>query len=157
MRQFSILQNKKQRIRVVRIITVIFFFSLLFGCRISSTSIIVIGNVRPPISPSEVKIYIDAPTQYETIGIVDASCNVGFSRQSTQDKIINELKSRAAKVGANGILLITTGTQTNNGMLLTTKGTQSNGTTEYYSNGIFNGVTSDKIIAQGKAIYVIRE
>jgi len=155
MGQFSILQKKKQRIRVVRIITVIFFFTVLFGC--SSTSIIITGNVRPPISPSEVKIYIDAPTQYETIGIVDASRDVGYSRQSTQDKVINELKSRAAKVGANGILLTTTGTQSSNGMLLTTTGTQSNGSTEFYSNGILNGGTSEKIIAQGKAIYVIQE
>ena len=68
-----------------------------------------------------------------------------FSRQSAQDKAMNELKLRATKVGANGVLLTNTGSQ-------------SVGTAGYYSNGIFyGGGSSDKILAQGKAIYVIKE
>lgn len=58
---------------------------------------------------------------------------------------MNELKLRATKVGANGVLLTNTGSQ-------------SVGTAGYYSNGIFyGGGSSDKILAQGKAIYVIKE
>ncbi len=102
------------------------------------------GTKRPAINPSEVKIYIDPPTQYEIIGIVEASSDVEFSRQSAQDRVMNELKSRAAKVGANGVLLTNTGNQ-------------SSGMTGFYSNGIFYGGTSDKIVAQGKAVYVIQE
>ena len=142
MRPFSNLQERKQRIRVLKSITLIFFSVVLFGC--ASGSSIITGNVKPAINPSEVKVYIDAPTQYETIGIVEASGEVMLSRQSTQYKVIDQLKSRAAKMGANGVLLTTTGSQ-------------SSGTTGYFSNGIFYGGTSDKIIAQGRAIYVIQE
>ena len=142
MKQFSNLQERKQKIRVLKTVTLILFCTVLFSC--ASSSSIITGNVRPAIKPSEVKIYLDSPAQYETIGVVEASGEIGFSRQSAQDKVINQLKSRAAKVGANGVLLTTTGSQ-------------SNGTTGFYSNGIFYGGASDKIIAQGRAIYVIQE
>jgi hypothetical protein len=142
--QVSNLQKSKQRIRFLEAITVIFFFIVLLGC--ASGSSIIAGNVRPAISSNEVQIYVEPPAQYETIGIVEATGNVGFSRQSTQNKVIGQLKSRAAKMGANGVLLI-----------LTNTGSQSSGTTGFYSNGIFYGGASDKIIAQGRAIYIIQE
>lgn len=140
MRQFSELQAKKQ-IKIVA--TTIFLSVILFGCATGSS--IITGMKRPAINPSEVRIYIDPPTQFETIGIVEAASEVGFSRQAAQDQAMNELKKRAAKVGANGVLLTNTGSQTS-------------GTTGVYSNGIFyGGGSSSKIIAQGRAIYVIQE
>ena len=143
MRQISNLQERKQKILVFKTITVILLFTVLFGC--ASGSQIITGNTRTAISPSEVKIYLDPPTQYETIGIIESSSDVMFSRQSTQDKVINQLKSRAAKIGANGVLLSATNSQ-------------STGTVGFYSNGIFyGGNNGDKIIAQGRAIYVIQE
>jgi len=143
MRQFSSLQVKRQSIRVFNTITVILFFTVLFGCATGSS--IITGTKRPAINPSEVKIYLDPPTQYENIGIIEVSSEVLFSRQAAQDKAMDELKSRAAKVGANGVLLTNTGSQ-------------SVGTAGYYSNGIFyGGGSSDKILAQGRAIYVIKE
>jgi len=142
MRQLSNLQAKRQNVRVFNTIIAILFIAVLVGCATGSS--IITGTKRPAISPSEVKIYIDPPTQYETIGIVEASSDVEFSRQSAQDRVINELKSRAAKVGANGVLLTNTGSQ-------------SSGMTGFYSNGIFFGGASNKIVGQGRAIYVIQE
>jgi hypothetical protein len=114
----------------------------LIGC--ATGSIIISGNTRTAIDPSEVKIYLEPPTQYETIGIVEASSDVELSRQVAQDRVINKLKSKSAKVGANGLLLVATGSQ-------------SSGTAGYISNGIFFASTIDKITAQGKAIYVTKE
>ena len=131
-----------QGIRVVEVITFVFTFTILFGC--VTGSVIVTGDKKPAINPTVVKIYIDSPVQYETIGIIEASAEVGFSTQKAQDKVINKLKSQAAAIGANGVLLITSGTQ-------------SNGMAGFYSNGIFYAATSDNIVAQGKAIYVIQE
>ncbi|OJX91892.1 MAG: hypothetical protein BGP01_07350 [Paludibacter sp. 47-17] len=103
------------------------------------------GTKRSAISPNEVKIYLDPPTEYESIGIIEVSSDVVLSRQAAQDKAMDALKSRAAKVGANGVLLTNTGSQ-------------SVGTVGYYSNGIFyGGDSSDKILAQGRAIYVIQK
>ena len=132
MRQFINLQERKLRIQVLKLITAIFFFAVMYSC--ATGSIIVTGDKRAAINPTEVTIYIDPPAQYETIGIVEASCGEGFSRQSSQDKVINELKSQAAKIGANGVILSNTGSQSN--------GTKSGGT---------------QMIAQGRAIYVIQK
>jgi hypothetical protein len=45
--------------------------AVLYGC--ASGSAIVTGKTRPAINHSGVRIYLDPPSQYETIGIVEAS------------------------------------------------------------------------------------
>lgn len=67
--------------------------------------------MRPAIDPTEVKIYLNPPSQYETIGRVEASAYVSvwpFSQQAAQNRIIEKLKKQAAKVGANGVVLLDT-------------------------------------------------
>ena len=140
MRQFNFFPAKN--IRVFNTITVFMALVFLFGCA-TGTSIIT-GTKRPAINPSEVTIYLDPPAEYENIGIIEVSSEVGFSRQKAQDRAMEALKSRAAKVGANGVLLTDTGSQ-------------SVGTAGYYSNGIYYGGSTVKILAQGRAIYVIQE
>lgn len=128
--------------RFFRIITIIFWLVVLAGC--ATGSVIITGNVRSAIDPLEVKIYLELPSQYETIGIVEASSDVEFSSQAAQDRVINELKNQAAKIGANGVLLINVGNQ-------------SGGTTGFYSGGVFYASSSETKTAHGQAIYVIQE
>ena len=52
---------------------------LLAGC--ASGSSIVVGEVRDPIGPNEVKLYLEAPANYEVIGIVNASSGAGWTEQ----------------------------------------------------------------------------
>jgi uncharacterized protein YbjQ (UPF0145 family) len=115
---------------------------ILIGCATGST--VITGEVRPAIDVTEVKIYLDPPSQYETIGLIEASSDVEMTRQAAQDRVINELKARAAKIGANGVLLINSGSTTSV-------------VTGVYSNGFFYSGTSDTITGQGRAIYVIKE
>lgn len=89
------------------------------------------------------EIYLEAPAKYETIGLVEASSDIELSAQAAQDRVVAELKSQAAQVGANGILLITAGSQTGS-------------TTGYISNGVLITSTSKTKTAQAKAIYVIK-
>ena len=141
------LQEKKQKMRVFKIITVFSLFTILFGCVSTQSSIIISGNLRPETSPDRVRIYIDPPARYETIGIVNATSEIGIERQAmqaAQDRTINELIKRAAKMGANGIILSNTKNE-------------SGETIGFYSNGFFYAGSSEKITAQGRAIYVIRE
>ncbi len=128
--------------RVFKIIALILLVGSLIGC--ATGSVIITGKTRTAISPSEVKIYLDPPSQFETLAIIEASSDVEFSRQLAQDRVIDKLKSQAAKIGANGILLVTTGTQ-------------PSGATGFYGNGFVYSNTGDKITAQGKAIYVTQE
>lgn len=114
--------------RIFKIIITLSFLSVLVGCATGSS--IVTGKVKPAISPGEVKLYLDPPLRYDTIGIVEASSDVEFSTQAAQDRVINELKVQAAKIGANGVLLINTG---------------------------FYGGPDETKTAKGKAISVIQE
>ena len=116
--------------------------SIILSCASGST--IITGNVREAIDPNDVKIYLDPPKRFETIGIVEATSDVEFSRQSAQDRVISELKKQAAKIGANGVLLTDTGSQTG----------QSVG---MYFYGFIYSSRTDTIIGQGRAIYVFEE
>jgi len=112
------------------------------GCATGST--IITGEVKPEIDPNEVKIYLDPPSKYETIGLIEASSDVEMTRQAAQDRVINELKRRAAKIGANGVILINSGSTTSSSVGV-------------YSNGFLYSSKNDTITGQGKAIYVIEE
>jgi hypothetical protein len=113
----------------------------LFNC--VGGSAVITGNVRPAIDPSEVKIYLEPPSQYEIIGIVEASSDVEFSSQAAQDRVMTELKKQAAKIGANGVLLINVGNQ-------------AGGMTGFYSGGVFYAGSSETKTAHGQAIYIIQ-
>ena len=87
--------------------------SLIIGC--VPVSHIVVGETREPIHPSNVKIYLDYPEEYEKIALIDAGSNFAFKDpvilfdwQSKMDKATERLKIEAAKLGANGILIINT-------------------------------------------------
>jgi len=78
---------------------------LLLGC--STSSHVMIGTARPPISPESVRIYVQPPPQYEEIATLDATSQGSFAVTSQQnmDKAVSRLKEEAAKLGANGVLL----------------------------------------------------
>lgn len=108
------------------------------GC--STGSHIIVGEVKPSLDPKIVKLYLAPPSEYEVIGIVEASSDVEFSTQAAQDRAIEELKKQAAKIGANGVLLQSTGNQTS--------------TSGYYSAGVYYPIDTETKTATGKAIFV---
>ena len=92
------------------VILIVMFF---IGC--VPVSHIIVGDTREPIHPSNVEIYLDYPEQYEKIALIDAGSNFAFKDpailfdwQSKMDKATERLKIEAAKLGANGILIINT-------------------------------------------------
>ena len=103
----------------------------LVGCATGSS--IVTEDVRPAIDTNEVKLYLEPPLEYETIGLVEASSEVELSTQAAQDRAIGELKAQAARLGANGVLLGNTG--------------------DVYYGDYANEIKTVK----GKAIFVIQE
>jgi uncharacterized protein YbjQ (UPF0145 family) len=129
--------------RLLRKVTIL-LCSLFVLLSCATGSAIITGNVRPAADPAEVKIYLEPPSQYETIGIVEASSDVEFSLQAAQDRVISELKNQAAKIGANGVLLINVGNQ-------------SGGTVGFYSGGVFYASSSETKTAHGQAIYVTQK
>ena len=125
---------------------------LLGGC---ASSHVMIGEVRPPISPDQVKLYLHPPEKYEEIAIIDASSrhSIVFTDQQKINRVIARLKEEAAKVGANGILIQGTGDEPA-GEVSTGAGTATVSGHSAYGTGI--GVSAGRIMktGQGIAIYV---
>ena len=87
---------------------------VVLGLSACSTSHIMVGRARPPISPDQVQIYLHPPaTKYEEIAVLDSSSrnSFTFTAQGKTDVVITRLKEEAAKLGANGILLQGVGDQ----------------------------------------------
>jgi hypothetical protein len=72
------------------------------------SSHVIVGKVRPPISPDQVQLYLHPPAgKYEEIALLDSNSRHSFSftAQGKTNAVINRLKAEAAKLGANGIPL----------------------------------------------------
>jgi hypothetical protein len=91
---------------------------LVSACATSSQ--VVVGQARAPIDPANVKIYLTAPPGAKHIAILDASSgsSLAFSDQQKLDAAITELKKRAARLGANGVLIQGTGTESTAGVVV---------------------------------------
>ena len=94
----------------MRTIFVLLLALLLAAC--ASGSAIVTGAKRTPLDPSHVKLYAEAPAKYEVIGVVSAKSAAGLTAQGSEDYAVQELKSRAAQLDANGVLLQSMSQQT---------------------------------------------
>jgi hypothetical protein len=75
----------------------------LVGCATGTE--LLTDQVYPAIEdPTAVNILVEMPEGAEHIAVVNASSGVGTKRNSLE-KVIEVLKSRAAKVGANAVVL----------------------------------------------------
>ncbi len=67
----------------------------------------IVGQVRPPISPEAVRVYQVPPRHFERIAIIDSPAGTSwiFPDRPSMDLGISRLRDQAAALGANGILL----------------------------------------------------
>ena len=124
---------------------------LVSGC--ASTHHVLLGQPRPAISPDLVKVYQVPPKRYEEIARLDSSSAVGFGTQGQTNAAIERLAREAAKLGANGVLLLgvdTTGSPVSMGV-----GGGSYGRHGGASVGF--GIPTAQRRAAGIAIHVIEE
>ena len=121
-----------------------------------ATSHVMIGKARPPISPDEVQVYSQPPTvPYEEIARLQTSSSGSFSftAQGKTDAVIQRLKTEAAKLGANGVLLEGIGDQPS-GSVGTGGGTESYSSRSSVGGGVGISVGMNKKVGGGVAIYV---
>jgi len=86
---------------------------ILFACTVllaacaAPSSHVMVGTARAPIPPEQVKIYSEPPPFFEEIAILSASSKsmLNPAGQPAFDKVIERLKTEAAQLGANGIIL----------------------------------------------------
>ena len=107
----------------------------------ASGSAIVTGKTTAPVAPEQVKIYLEPPATFEVIGLVNASSGAGWTEQGSLDYAIEELKKQAARLGANGVLLVSSGEKTT-----TIVGGQG--------TGYFYAIPVTAKTVQGRAVFV---
>jgi len=125
-------------IRLISLISTV----LLAGC-MATGNVIVTGDARPATTPESVELYLDAPSEYETLGLVEASAYVGLTDQQAVDDAIAEMKAQAAKIGANGVIL-------------TGRGESATSSVHNVGDYVYTVIDEEKKVS-GRAIYVTRE
>jgi len=126
---------------------------LLAGC---ATSAMVTGRVRPPIDPAQVRIYrVPPPGGFEEVAQLETQSGAfTYGEQNKLDSVLANMRKEAAKLGANGVLLVGTengygGGGTNVGVSGGTFGSHS-----YGGVGVGVDITPRKKYGHGIAIYV---
>ena len=77
---------------------------MLSGC--AGSSKVMVGQARPPIDPSQVRIYTSVPPGSQEIAQIESSSAIGFGTQGQTDSAVTRLKTEAAALGANGVVLM---------------------------------------------------
>ena len=126
---------------------------LLAAC---ATSSMVTGRVRPPIDPAQVRIYnVPPPGGFEEIAQLETQSGaLIYGEQNKLNSVLSHLRKEAAKLGANGVLLV--GTENGVGGGNTSVGVSggSFGSHSYGGVGVGVDITPTKKYAHGIAIYV---
>jgi hypothetical protein len=122
-----------------------------------ATSHVMIGQARPPISPEDVQVYTRPPTvPYEEIARLQTSSSGSFSftAQSKTDAVIKRLKTEAAKLGANGVLLEGMDDRPS-GAIGTGGGTESYSGRSAVGGGVGINLGMSQKVGGGVAIYIV--
>jgi hypothetical protein len=90
---------------VNRLIFAIALLPMLAACATSSRTLT--GSPRAPLSPTDVRVYTQAPQNFEEIAVLGASRKSVTTAGGLRavEKMIETMKSQAAELGANGLLL----------------------------------------------------
>lgn len=122
---------------------------MLSGC--AGSSKVMVGQARPAIDPAQVRIYTVVPAGSQEIAQIEASSAIGFGTQGQTDSAVARLKSEAAALGANGVVLMGVGASGSSGGGVSVGG-GSWGSSSYGGVGI--GIPTQQKKAVGMAIWV---
>jgi uncharacterized protein YbjQ (UPF0145 family) len=77
-------------------------------CSCDTTTQLIVGTKRPPTDPKSIKVLFEEPKRYEKIAILDADSvnTLKWTQQGALDATIERIKSKAAKLGANAVLMM---------------------------------------------------
>ncbi len=126
---------------------------LLAAC---ASSAMVTGRVRPPIDPAQVRIYQLPPSGgFEEIATLETQSGAfTYGEQNKLDSVFANLRREAAKLGANGVLLVGTESGFGGGGTSVGIGGGRIGGHGYGGASVGIDITPRKKYAHGIAIYV---
>ena len=122
----------------------------LAGC--ASVSHTMISDPRPPIAVEQVRVYLQPPaTRYVEIALLDATTGeFTYGAQNRDDTLMLKLRTEAAKLGANGVLIQNRGQVPSNGGV----GLGVGGGGRHVGGGVSVGISPPKERASAVAIWV---
>lgn len=79
-------------------------FLMAAGCS-SQPTIVPSYGPRPATDPGAVKLLDEPPAKYQILGVVETSENLKWGKAAQIDPVLDTLKTKAAELGANALLL----------------------------------------------------
>ncbi|KFA24600.1 hypothetical protein FQK02_21285 [Xanthomonas vasicola] len=122
--------------------------ALLAGC--ASSSKVMLGQARAPIDPAQVRVYSNAPVGSVEIAQLESTSAAGFGTQGQTDAAVQRLKRDAAKLGANGVVIVGVGSERSGGGLSVGGGSYGG----RVGGGLGIGIPTTQKRAAGVAIWV---
>ena len=118
----------------------------------ASASHVMISDPRPPIAVEQVRIYTQPPaSRYVEIALLDANTgDFNYGAQNRENALMTRLRTEAAKLGANGVLLQERGQVPSSSGV----GIGIGGGGRHVGGGVSLGVGAPKERARAVAIYV---
>ncbi len=126
---------------------------LLAAC---ASSHVLTGTPRPPIDPSQVRIYYGPPPGgYEEIARLDVSSGAfTYGEQNKTNSVVEKLRKQAASLGANGVLFQGTADGYGGGGVSVGGGAGRYGGSTHTGLGVGVNISPRQKYANGIAIYV---
>lgn len=131
-----------------RLLTTALLGLALAGC--ASSSKVMIGQARAPIDPALVRVYTTPPAGSVEIAQIESTSAAGFGTQGQTDAAVERLKREAAKLGANGVVLMGVGSQRSGGGVSVGAGSYGG----HVGGGLGIGIPTTQKHAAGVAIWV---
>jgi hypothetical protein len=121
-----------------------------------ASSALVTGSPRPPIDPSQVRVYFSAPPGgFEEIALLESNSGAfTYGEQNKMNSVVAKLRKEAAKLGANGVLFRGTADGYGGGGMSVGAGGGRIGGRGFSSGGIGVDISPRQKYARGVAIYV---
>ena len=91
--------------KIIIWLAVVFIVAQFTACVHTNTTVLNATNIREPIDPNDVIIYTTAskvPGDYEEIALLNSKAD---SASTSEAQMFKSMRKKAAKVGANGIIL----------------------------------------------------
>lgn len=118
----------------------------------ASASRVMISDPRAPIAVEQVRVYMQSPaTRYVEIALLDATTGeFTYGAQNRNDALMMKLRTEAARLGANGVLIQDRGRIPSSGGV----GIGIGGGSRHVGGGLSVGIGAPQEGAHAVAIYV---
>ena len=125
----------------------------LAGC--ASTSQVMLGHARPAIAVEQVRVYSQPPPRYQEVALLEtASGPFTYGEQNKMDSVLTKLRTAAARLGANGVLLQASGNAPGGGGVGVGVGGGHFGGSSHVGGGVGVNISPSQKHARAIAIYV---